>query len=794
MLGPLCISVWVIQSCYAQYPTKAWWPSVEFPAYPTKAWWPSIGTPTERTTTTTKHPTPSPTPAPTYIPTVVPSSNPSLSPTEIPTLSSSDPTYDPTHAPSLSPSTAPTTSPSTHPTDAPTFVPTIAPSASPTRTPTLAPSAAPSNHPSFTPSTAPSFSPTNVPSNAPSSAPTRIPTAKDAYSRSEEMIFMIRNLSDSNKLFLDNEGEEKYIAEITSIIEESYVFGAKEYVEKQQELQYKDFEIMVNENRIRYNRYRNDYALQLISSIHYAEDYVQEAILFVSDKPSFLEEMKQRLMDYFGATNEFLAFSAVEMPDEIAKEAIDWVMYGLLVFMVVMVFGSLAALVFNKKETKVDNAQWRVFMIFGLQIVDLVSDLNLNIEILSEMGNPNKIGNEIYLYIAGIGGLLFMIISYVTNIAIAGNIKKIVSDNSAAVAFFEQRAGLFILLVVFSGSAYPVLALLSSRIFALDLFNCGLTLYEMRQLSKLKIFGSVLLENVPQCIFQVFYTFYSGSPSKNTYLSFASSFLSIVTAVLTHFIDSKSSECYVTRYDLQLSRKGGCKLSKDQQAKISGKKECKSALRTLIASAIKIEQSYLELGHVTVTAHGFVIRVIHYVFKNELDAFKTEDGGESDENEDQMYQRLTKQFTFKLYSVHNAEVKEAFIKHFVFDDGTVFRVKYFENYGYKDMLYKSKRMVLEAKETVHVPKKYANVKELGQKIMMLFLQKNSNEDILCELMNDGYKEPLIRTFLYIYTMERKSEDRNAVEEEPQVIYDEDGDESTSAEIVYDDDDGDDEVP
>eukprot|EP01084_Bolivina_argentea_P019700 36632_1 len=186
------------------------------------------------------------------------------------------------------------------------------------------------------------------------------------------------------------------------------------------------------------------------------------------------------------------------------------------------------------KINNTDNAQWIAFILIGLQMFDLISDVVLNIEILFECVKK-KSNNKptLLLYFAGIGGIFSVIIPYIANIIIAANIKKLVSSNSAAVSYFEQRASLFIMLVVFSGSAYSVLYLLSSRIFALDTFNSGLTSYELRQLLNIKIFASVILENIPQLFFQLLYTIYlNGIPSQNTLLSFMASFLSIIAAIL----------------------------------------------------------------------------------------------------------------------------------------------------------------------------------------------------------------------------------------------------------------------
>ena len=84
---------------------------------------------------------------------------------------------------------------------------------------------------------------------------------------------------------------------------------------------------------------------------------------------------------------------------------------------------------------------------------------------------------------------------YVANLWIASRIKKIVGDNEAARTYFQARSFIFTFFVVCTGGAYPALALCSSNIFGLSVFNSGLTRFGLRKLTKIKVFNSVLLEN-----------------------------------------------------------------------------------------------------------------------------------------------------------------------------------------------------------------------------------------------------------------------------------------------------------
>ena len=86
-----------------------------------------------------------------------------------------------------------------------------------------------------------------------------------------------------------------------------------------------------------------------------------------------------------------------------------------------------------------------------------------------------------------------------------------IRKNDAAKAWFTNYSTLFVILVVCSGGCHPSLTLVSSNIFGLWLFNSGLTLYELRKLQKIKIIGTILLENVPQLFCQFLYVYATGT-------------------------------------------------------------------------------------------------------------------------------------------------------------------------------------------------------------------------------------------------------------------------------------------
>ena len=195
----------------------------------------------------------------------------------------------------------------------------------------------------------------------------------------------------------------------------------------------------------------------------------------------------------------------------------------------------------------VDNAAWFSFGTFSLQVWDFISDINLSIEIFRD---GNFLSNGL-IAISGLGCVIFILIPYITNLIIAGRIKKRIKYNDVAKAWFTDYSFIFVLLVCFSGGSYPSLALVSSNAFGLKILSSGITLYELKLLSKIKVFSTIILENVPQLFFQFLYVYATGGkPSDNTILAFTASLLSVTAAILGYCIDKDEEDTKVLQYYL----------------------------------------------------------------------------------------------------------------------------------------------------------------------------------------------------------------------------------------------------
>eukprot|EP01083_Nonionella_stella_P055436 146253_1 len=119
---------------------------------------------------------------------------------------------------------------------------------------------------------------------------------------------------------------------------------------------------------------------------------------------------------------------------------------------------------------------------------------------------------EYLLIIAAWGMLLCILIPYCMNVYFAARIPRKTASNMHCRTYFSPSGNLslFITLVVFSGACYPSLDLVGSGIFGLSIANCGLTSFELNQLSEKRVLAIVLSYNIPSILMQIFYAYSIG--------------------------------------------------------------------------------------------------------------------------------------------------------------------------------------------------------------------------------------------------------------------------------------------
>eukprot|EP01084_Bolivina_argentea_P000819 1506_1 len=421
-----------------------------------------------------------------------------------------------TGAPTPSPTNVPTIAPSVSPTINPSIAPTLSPSTSPSVSPTIPPTQNPTFSPFANPSSSPTYSPSHAPTYSPSQAPTRNPTAQgNIYDSKTNILFVIHHLIYRNYVLIQDK-QQTVIEDMQGIIEQHY-FSEKLlpsydffviYIRKINDIPYKNKEQL---SQVPLNDIYSS-VMYLESEIEFENEY-WNYISSTSQDPHFYHEVTQSLMQYFN--NSYLNFTVANADSlklirdtETSSFGITFWTLNAILF-ICTVFG-VAALLYNKKSFKVDSAKWIVIIFYGLQIYDVASDINLTTEIFFAVrdGKAHIPGEdaedtidsvkEYILVASGLGSLVCLIIPYIMNVYYASKIPQKTSKNKNCRNWFEQNQNLFITLVVFSGGCYPSLALISSHVFGMDIFDCGLSSFELTDLFKIRILTTVLSENVPQ--------------------------------------------------------------------------------------------------------------------------------------------------------------------------------------------------------------------------------------------------------------------------------------------------------
>jgi len=596
-------------------------------------------------------PTMPPTLSPTDTPTV-PSESPTDDPTADPTT---DPSADPTDSPSRDPTSDPTNDPSADPTADPsadpTRDPTTNPSANPTRDPTADPTINPTSDPTAAPSEYPTVNPTKDPTKDPTADPTRAPTTADAYDSYFTAHFKLEGLTTDIVVF---------IGDSVSAVAKNISFLIENGIDDNGILQ-------VSQVWVQLTHFNGHGIDELVASDNAARDLSNaEMNLFMTasimcnaancqfiigardntgfDLDKFENFMTNALRNYFEAEMEpsvdadgngrelsQLTFSVEDMSAALSLYSspvaeTNYTFLGMVSLCATLSSSLLgfAACIFNKIGCAmppckiVDNSRWSSVMVIALQIWDFGSDVSLSLEVWSRDDLLTRTVIKVVAFLSS----AFVVGPYFVNLFVAARIRtygNVIRRNEAASTYFEHKQKLFIFLVVLTGGCHPALEMVSSNIFGLPLFSSGLTRYELKQLAVVKVFNTVVLENVPQLIIQIIYTVAIGGATDNVRFAFIASVLSVIATLLSFCLnrgdgDEAPAEYYLsvqcTRGDRGLEATN--KLTDDEEQKIRKNRGKRLQLSKALATMWHIPSKCIEIGATVLGDHGARVHVVHY--------------------------------------------------------------------------------------------------------------------------------------------------------------------------------------
>ena len=521
----------------------------------------------------------------------------------------------------ISPTSSPTTpSPNVDPGIATTAIPT-------TKIPTKSPSTA---------------NPTESPTSSPSAAPTNHPISSQDFDHYIMITFVLEKLrpEDKGRIAINPQTEIDYFERVLDkayfiqnlLLYENYLI----HVINVDGIIIENIDINTGREWDNSNLEKLRFETKIECNLN-AEDISCDSIKKHShpdDTNNFDENVQATMRNYTGNDNLLFYVEDADNLEISCKNCAentspDYVLYVLVAFLSILIIISILALLFNYGKfpklpgfNYVDNASWTALIIFGLQCWDFYSDIILSIEIL----NNEQLFDELFMFIAGFGSLTFTVIPYITNLIIASRIKNVIKHNPAAKGWFNYFTPVFVGLVVVCGGCHTALTVVASNIFGLRLLSCGLTRYELKRLNRIRIIGTVMIENVPQLICQALYTVaLDYEATQAVWFAFIASSFSIIAVTLSYLIERDQSDANVAEYYISLEKTPiTAVLTEDEKRKMRYNKGKTHALGESIAEVFGIASKNIEIGQSMTTKYGIIMHVVHYVYKDDLEAMEEE--------------------------------------------------------------------------------------------------------------------------------------------------------------------------
>eukprot|EP01084_Bolivina_argentea_P029169 54137_1 len=221
---------------------------------------------------------------------------------------------------------------------------------------------------------------------------------------------------------------------------------------------------------------------------------------------------------------------------------------------------------------------------------------------------------------------------------------------------------MFVVLVCLSGGCYSSLCLVSSAIFGMNIFNSGLTKYELRKCSYIKLSGT-MLENIPQLFLQIMYSTTVKEVTSNTALAFFASSVSVLSTILDYFIqrqhDGLTAVAYYVETYCHTDDKKSNVLTDEEELHILDNKGKTEKLAISLSKAFAIPEKNIEITkNVVIAKTGAITYVIHHVSNEDLQDM------EEYLNETEQTIMTAKLFVSKLYEALNDDISKVFAEHF----------------------------------------------------------------------------------------------------------------------------------
>eukprot|EP01084_Bolivina_argentea_P049975 91896_1 len=253
-------------------------------------------------------------------------------------------------------------------------------------------------------------------------------------------------------------------------------------------------------------------------------------------------------------------------------------------------------------------------------------------------------------------------------------------------------------------------------------------------MGRIKIIATLLLENVPQLIIQLVYTYRIGDITNSVAMAFLASILSVTATTLNFLIDRDISDNSVVEYylliecddryaDIDRTELMDETKKNEMKQKLIENKGRTAALAERIAEVFEIPPKSIEVGYSQSTSYcGIITHIVHFVdlqrWQHEL----------NNNNVGAMY--LVQQW----YLAEQQKIHEIFEKFFQFDGSDYFTVKWQEHVTTKrTSQFSSPTNAISGKS--NLLKKVAT--QMNIEMTTLNLLKGVDEDSIDDIMDDN---------------------------------------------------------
>ena len=502
----------------------------------------------------------------------------------------------------------------------------------------IIPTQFPTQAPSVPPTAAPSRSPTMNPTIAPTLYPTRL---KD-YTSSGDITYYIFYVPLNSKIDIGNYTDLVYFVrssnKVRNIIESSYVaiesvnIDYSEFYLKFSSVVASDTTVIDNVNSnitfthltIKAKIYCVDSVIIYFKSVHGESSGLQL---------SFEDYAVEQFVNLFNSNWTYFNASSISW-DEI--HSISWIemrYYQVLVSIcVVVAIVSVLAWVhgwggFNIQCcgcTKVDGVKWLYVCAYGLQIYDVFSDVYFSYVMVDQSStnirNSIEIKNiDFVLLVLAFVSSFCVIVPYVLNLRVATTLTNRVGLHPVAEAWFHRNIVFFCVLVLLSGGVCSSINLVTSRIFGIRKFDCGINSRDFIYFKKIHLKYSVYLENIPQIICQIVYFYRFGVDSDSLFVGVAlfSSAFSALNAVVSYLFRQhliSHSKNIVIILDADIGRR-----SNRDHRQLSLHKGYRVQLRSRIAAATALDFNRVELFYINTIEHGCQVYISYMLDSSDRD-------------------------------------------------------------------------------------------------------------------------------------------------------------------------------